>query len=262
MRTLEHSLVLTRRELLHWRREPWAPLFSVLFSLMLLMMFAYLFGGAVTLGAGRDDVDYLDYLVPGILALTMLFGLETTMASVALDSRKGVTDRLRSLPISAVAVPLARASADLVSSAVQVAVLVGASMAIGWRTAADPLAVLAAVALLLWLRLAVLWVGIWLGLTFRSEQAVAAIQVLVWPVASLSGVFVPTTSMPAWLAALATWNPVSATAAATRDLLAVPELGTGAVVAEHALLAAVAWPAALLLAFVPLTARTFRALAR
>jgi ABC-2 type transport system permease protein len=261
MRALEHSLVLTHRELLHWRREPWAPLFSVLFSLMLLLMFAYLFGGAVSLGVG-GSVDYLDYLVPGILALTMLFGVETTMTSVALDSRRGVTDRLRSLPIDAVTVPVARASADLVSSAVQLAVLLAASLALGWRTAAGPADLLVAVLLLLWLRLAVLWVGIWLGLTFRSEQAVASIQVLVWPVAFLSGIFVPTTTMPGWLEAAATWNPVSATAAATRELVGVSELGAAGVLHEHALLAAAVWPAAILVVFVPLATRTFRNLAR
>lgn len=259
MSTLQHSLVLTRRELVHWRREPWAPLFAVLFSLMLLLMFAFLFGGAVSLPGGGD---YLDYLVPGILALTMLFGVETTMTSVALDSRKGVTDRLRSLPISGVTVPLARAAADLVSSAAQVTVLLVAALALGWRTSADPAGILVAVGLLLWLRLAVLWLGIWLGLTFRSEQAVAAIQVLVWPVAFLSGIFVPTTTMPSWLAAVAAWNPVSATATATRDLLEVPDTAAGGVLTEHALVAATVWPAALLLVFVPLSAHAFRNLGR
>ena len=257
MSAVRHSIVLTGRELLHWRREPWAPVFAVLFSLMTLLMFRYLFGGAIAV----PGTAYVDYLVPGLLALTMMFGVESTMTAVATDSRRGVTARLRSLPIAAASVPVSRAAADLASSAVQLVVLAGAGLLVGWRPDAGAADLLAAALLLLWLRAAVLWLGIWLGLTFRSEQAVVAVQVLVWPAAFLSGVFVPTASMPGWLGALAAWNPVSATAAAVRELVG----GPGAEAASSSLagdpvLVAVVWPAVLLVVFVPLSARAFRRL--
>lgn len=244
MSALTHTLALTGRELTHWKREPWGPLFNLLFSVMTLVMFLYLFGGAIDVG-GR----YVDYLLPGLLALTMMFGVESTMTAVATDARRGVTDRFRSLPVAAGVVPASRLLADLLNSAVQLAALMAIGLAFGWRPEGGPVALVVAVGLLLWLRAAMLWLGIWLGLQFRSEQAVMAVQVLVWPAAFLSGVFVPTDTMPAWLGALAAWNPVSVTAQAVRDLV------TGG---DAALLGAVAVPAALMVVFVPLAVRSFR----
>jgi ABC-type polysaccharide/polyol phosphate export permease len=255
MTALRHSWILTQRELLHWRREPWGPLFSLLFSLMTLLMFRFLFGGAIEIPGGGA---YVDFLVPGLLALAMLFGVESTMTAVAVDTRRGVTDRLRSLPISAAGVPLARAAADLLSSAAQLIVLMIAGVLVGWRPEVTTTSAIATVALLLWLRLAVLWLGIWLGLRFRSEQAVVAVQVLVWPAAFLSGVFVPTDTMPSWLGAVAAWNPVSLTATAVRELVGAPI--PGAMSGPAAMIGAVVLPAMILAVFVPLTARAFRTL--
>ncbi|MDO9455682.1 ABC transporter permease [Nocardioides sp.] len=254
------SWLLTERDLRHWRREPWTPVFGVAFSVMLVLVFGYLFGGAVELPGGGD---YLAYLLPGMFALSMMFGIETTMAAMTADARKGITDRFRSLPMSGVAVPLGRAGADLLSSALQLAVLMVGGLLVGWRVDGGAGAVVVGVALLLWLRLAVLWVGVFLGLTFRVEGALMAVQVLVWPVGFLSGVIVPPETMPSWLAALADLNPVSATAAACRDLFGNPTgttPSTGGLLADHALLLALAWPAVFIAVFVPLSARAYRRL--
>ncbi|GAA4816556.1 ABC transporter permease [Nocardioides caeni] len=226
---------------------------------MLMLVFGYLFGGAVALPGGGD---YLAYLMPGMLAMTMMFGVEATMSAMTNDSRKGITDRFRSLPISGVAVPLGRAGADLANSALELAVLMVGGLLIGWRAGGTIGETLLAVGLLLWLRLAVLWLGIFLGLTLRGEGATMAVQVLVWPIAFLSGVIVPSATMPAWLGALADLNPVSATAAACRELFGNPTGISGAdgLLADHALLAAVVWPAVLLAVFVPLAARAYRRL--
>lgn len=251
------SWLIAERDLRHWRREPWTPVFGILFSIMLVLVFGYLFGGAVALPGGGD---YLAYLLPGMLALSMMFGVESTMSAMATDSRKGITDRFRSLPISGVAVPLGRVGADLLNSSLQLAVLMGGGLLVGWSVDGGVGDVALAVVVLLWLRLAVLWVGVFLGLAFRAEGALMAVQVLVWPVGFLSGVIVPPETMPTWLGAVADLNPVSATAAACRELFGNPTGLTDGLLAENALVMALVWPAVLIAVFVPLSVRAYRRL--
>lgn len=184
MSTVREGLILTRRDLAHWRRQPWTPIFSLLFTIMLLLMFAFIFGGSIRLPGGGD---YIQFLLPGMMTMAMMFGAETTMTTMANDSKKGITDRLRSMPISDASVSLGRVGADMVSSTVEIAILVIGGLLLGWRTTNSPLAGIVAVALLLWLRFAVLWVGIFLGLTVgRHEGATVLVQILVWPVGFLS----------------------------------------------------------------------------
>lgn len=251
------SWLITERDLRHWVREPWTPIFGIVFSIMLVLVFGYLFGGAVKLPGGGD---YLAYLMPGMFALSMMFGVEATMTAMTSDARKGVTDRFRSLPMSGVAVPLGRAGADLINSGVQLAVLMGGGLLVGWTVSGGVGSAIIAVALLLWLRFAVLWIGIFLGLTFRAEGSLMAVQVLVWPIGFLSGVIVPPETMPAWLAAVADCNPISATAAACRELFGNPSGITDGVLADHALMIAVAWPLVLTAVFIPLSVRAYRRL--
>jgi ABC-2 type transport system permease protein len=255
--TLRQSWIIVLRDLKHWQREPWTPLFGIAFTIMLVLVFGYLFGGSIELPGGGD---YLPYLMPGMFALAMMFGLEGTMSAIANDSKKGVTNRFRSLPISSLAVPLGRAGADLINSAVELAVLMAGGLLIGWRAGSSWVETLLAVGLLLWLRFALLWLGIFLGLTLRGEGGVMAVQVLVWPIGFLSNVFVSPEDMPAWLGFLAQWNPVSATAAACRELFGNPSGITDGVLAEHAVAVALAWPLVLALGFIPLSARAYRRL--
>lgn len=255
--TLRQSWVITLRDLKHWQREPWGIVFGILFAIMMLLVFGYLFGGAIQMPGGGD---YLHYLLPGVLALTMMFGIDGTMAVVTEDTKRGVTARFRSLPISSLAVPAGRAVADLANSALQLAVLMVGGLLIGWRVDASLGSALTAVGLLLWLRLAMLWLGIFLGLTLRMEGALTMVQVLVWPLGFTSNLFVPAETMPDWLGFLASWNPVSATAAACRDLFGNPTGMTEGVLADHAMLLALAWPAVLMAIFVPLSTRAFRRL--
>ena len=102
--------------MLHWVREPWGLVFGLAFNIMLILMFGFLFGGAIELPGGGD---YIAFLLPGMFALTMLFGLEGTMTAMAEDSKRGITDRFRSLPISSASVALGRAIADLANSALE-----------------------------------------------------------------------------------------------------------------------------------------------
>ena len=257
--TLRHGWIITERDLLHWVRQPAGPIFGLMFSIMLLLMFALLFGGAMEVPGGGS---YLGFLLPGIIALTMMFGIETTMTAMGQDARKGITDRFRSMPIGSGAVALGRACADMVNSAVQVATLLVVGLLIGWRTGSGLGSVVLAVALLLWLRFAVLWIGIFLGLVLPGEGTTTAVQVLVWPVGFLSNVFVAPETMPGWLAPFADWNPVSATATAVRDLFGSPTGVTDGVLLTHPVLLATLWPAVLVAVFLPLSARAYRRLRR
>lgn len=257
MTTLTHAGVLTKRQLQQWARQPATPLFGLAFSIMLLLMFALLFGGAIHVPGGAE---YLPFLLPGMLTLAMMFGVDTTMTAMTQDSKKGITDRFRSMPMSAAAVGLGRTGADLLTSLVELVVLIAGGLLLGWRFDAGPLGVLAAIGLLLWLRLGVLWLGVYLGLALRSDGAATFVQVLVWPIGFASAVFVAPQTMPAWLGAFAEWNPISATATAVRQLLGNPTGITDGWLADAAIPLAIAWPALLLVVFVPLASRAYRRL--
>lgn len=256
---LREGVLIAGRDVLHWVREPWGIIFGIAFNFMLVLMFGFLFGGAIEVPGGGD---YLQFLLPGMFALTMLFGLESTMTAMAEDAKRGITDRFRSLPISSASVALGRALADLASSALNLVVLMVGGLVIGWRPTTGPAEIALGIALLLWLRFALLWLGIFLGLRIRGTDATTAVQVLVWPVGFLSTVFVSAETMPSWLGAIAEWNPVSATATAARQLFGNPTGVTSGWLAENAVLAASAWPLVITLVFLPLAAGAYRRLRR
>ncbi|MET9479794.1 ABC transporter permease [Streptomyces sp. NPDC006638] len=248
---------MTRRELAHWARQPVQVVVGLVFPVMLLLMFGFLTGG----GRGLSG-DYVDYLVPGMLALTMAFGLESTMLAVTQDLNKGVIDRFRSLPMAVSAVLVGRSAADMIQSAAGLAVMTGVGWTIGWRWHDAPSAFLAAVGLLLLFRFAMLWVGIHLAMVAGRPEMVQAVQILVWPVGFLSNAFATPRSMPGWLGTAVEWNPLSATATAARTLFGNPAAPSHSWPTEHANLLAVAWPVALLLVFFPLAVRRFSHLSR
>jgi ABC-2 type transport system permease protein len=253
------SAVLTRRYLTHLRRQPVELANAVGFPILMVLMFAFLLGGMMAVPGGGD---YRQALLPGLFTLTMLFGLSATMVAVVTDAQRGITDRFRSMPMAHGAVLVGRAAADLIVSGIALAVLLLVGLAVGWRTTADPDAVAAAVGLLLLLRFAMLWVGIYLGLLVRSPGAVTAVQTFEFPFAFLSGLFVAPATMPPVVSTLAEWNPISSTAAATRELFGNPGWGGDSWVAQHPLLMAVGWPLVIVAVFGPLSAHRYREMSR
>ncbi|MET4644834.1 ABC-2 type transport system permease protein [Streptomyces atratus] len=251
------SWTMTRRELAHWARQPVQIVVGLVFPVMLLLMFNYLVGG----GQGVDG-DNTEFLVPGMLALTMAFGLESTMLAVTQDLTKGVIDRFRSMPMVSGSVLVGRSVADMLQSVAALAVMIGVGYAVGWRWHDGVAAALGAVGLLLLLRFAMLWIGIQLAMVAGKPEMVQAVQILVWPVGFLSNVFATPESMPGWLGAVVEWNPMSATATAVRDLFGNPGGAGGSWAAEHAGLLAVVWPVALIAVFFPLAVRRFARLSR
>ena len=250
---------VTRRDLAHWARQPAVVVVGLLFPVMTVLMFGYLFGGAMSVPGGGD---YREFLLPGMFALTMVFGIEATMVAVTSDAAKGVTDRFRSMPMAPSAVVAGRGIADMLSSTVGLAALIACGLAVGWRWHHGAGQALLGVGLLLLLRFALLWVGIYLGLLARSPEVVTGVQILVWPLGFLSNAFAAPATMPGWLGAVAAWNPLSATAAATRELFGNPGWGGEAWIAENALAMAVVWPLVLLAVFFPLSVRRFQRLSR
>jgi ABC transporter DrrB family efflux protein len=253
------SWTITQRGLSHWVRQPAQIAVTLLFPVMLVLMFGYLFGGQMQVPGGGD---YREFLMPGMFAMTMAFGLEATMIAITADAARGVTDRFRSLPIASSAVVVGRSAADMLNSAAGLAVMVACGLLVGWRWHGGAGAALAAFGLLLLLRFAFLWVGIYLGLVVKNPEAVAAVQILVWPFGFLSNSFAAPATMPGWLGAIAEWNPLSATVAATRELFGNPGWGGESWIAQHGLLMAVVWPLLILAVFFPLSVRRYRRLSR
>ncbi|MBV9847706.1 MAG: ABC transporter permease [Kutzneria sp.] len=250
---------ITRRDLTHWVRQPTPIILGLLFPIMLVLMFGFLFGGAIAVPGGGD---YREFLLPGMFVMTVAFGVEGTMIAVTTDAARGVTDRFRSMPMAQSAVVVGRNGADMLDSVLVLAAMIGCGLAVGWRWHGGPGATLAAVGLLLLLRFALLWVGIYLGLVVGGPETVAAVQILVWPIGFLSNVFVAPETMPAWLGTVAAWNPLSATVSATRELFGNPGWGGQSWIAQHATVMAVLWPLAIIAVFFPLSVRAFRRMSR
>ncbi|WP_437114866.1 ABC transporter permease [Streptomyces longispororuber] len=252
------SWTMTRRELAHWARQPVQVFVGLAFPVMMLLMFNYLIGG----GKGIAG-NYVEFLVPGMFALTMVFGLDATMVAVTGDLNKGVVDRFRAMPMTNGAVLVGRSVADMLQSFASLLVMMGVGLAIGWRWHGSLAAVAGAVGLLMLLRFAMLWLGIYLAMVAGKPELVMAVQILVWPVGFLSNAFTVPQTMPDWLGAVVEWNPMSATAAAVRDLFGndpgVPDTSWAA---DHAALLAVLWPLVLAALFAPLAIRRFTALSK
>jgi ABC-2 type transport system permease protein len=254
---LHDGWAVTRRDLLHWVSQPWAFALGMLFPVLIVLMFAYILGGSMVVPGGGD---YKDFLLPGMFALTMVFGLEATVTSVTTDLNRGVTDRFRSMPIASSAVVLGRSTADMLNSVAGLLIMILCGLAVGWRWHGGIGRALAAVGLLLLLRFAMLWLGIWLALLFQRPEAVNAVLILVWPIGFLSNVYAAPEAMPAWLGAIAEWNPLSSTAAAVRELFGNPGTGGDSWPTQHAVLLAVVWPVLLTAVFFPLSVRRYRGL--
>jgi ABC-2 type transport system permease protein len=256
---LSDSWTVARRDLIHWTRNPTVIISGLAFPIMFVLLYGYVFGSAMIVPGGGD---YREFLMPGMFAQTMMFGAAATISVVAADRARGVTDRFRSMPMAQPAVVVGRSTADMVNSVLDLAVLVGCGLLVGWSSNSGPLPTLAAFGLLLLLRFAMIWVGIYLGLVV-SQEAAGSTWALLFPLTMISNTFVAPSLMPGWLGTLAEWNPLSATVSATRELFgnSVPELVGTSWPAQNALLLAVVWPVLIVAVFLPLAVRRYHATA-
>jgi ABC transporter DrrB family efflux protein len=248
---------VTRRYLTHLARRPFQVVMMVAFPILMTLMFGYLLGGGMAVPGGGG---YLDFLMPGMFGMTMLFGMSTTMVAVLDDAAKGVTDRFRSLPMAPSAVLVGRSTADMLNSVIGLAAILCCGLVVGWRPHGSVAETVVAIALLLLLRFALLWIGIYLGLVIKTPTVVPLVQTLEFPLGFLSNAFVASSTMPAWLGTAADWNPLSSTVAATRELFGNPGASGDSWITWHATLMAVVWPLVLLAIFAPLSVRRYRRL--
>jgi len=250
---------IVRRDLTHLIRQPSNIAWQLGFPIVSVLLFGYVFGSAMTVPGGGD---YREFLMPGLFGMTMAFGFMNTAYAVVLDTSKGVTDRFRSMPMASSAVVTGRGVGDLVAATLDLVVLVGTALVVGWRSDGGMLATAAAFGLLLLLRFALIWIGVLLGLMVPNEEAAGNLFALAFPFAIISSAFVAPSLMPGWLGTIAVWNPVSSTVTATRELFGNPVSSGGTWIEQNAMLMAVVWPLVITAIFLPLAVRRYQRLNR
>lgn len=244
------SVVMAWRGLIETRRKPALLVFSFIEPVILVLIFRYAFGGAIH----PPNVSYVDFLMPGILVLSAIFGAVVTGIGLSEDLSKGIVDRLRSLPMARSAVLVGRTLSDLARNVTSVILMVGVGVLVGFRPTEPFLRVVAAVVLLLAFGYVFSWISATIALLVRDpETAQGAGFVWVFPLTFVSSAFVPTNTMPGVVRTLAEVNPVTLCVNAVRALTIGGE-ATGPV------LGTLAWLAGLLLVFVPFAVARYRAL--
>jgi ABC-2 type transport system permease protein/oleandomycin transport system permease protein len=247
--TVADSRVMAARQLRKVSRRPTYVVFALVQPVMFVLMFRYVFGGAIDTGS----VDYVDFLMPGIMVQAAIFGALITGLGLTEDLAAGVVDRFRSLPMARSAVLIGRTAADLVVNVGTLAVMLLVGVAVGFRPSQPLYEVLLAFVLVLAFAYVFSWVSAWVGLTVRDvETAQSAGFLWVLPLTFVSSAFVPTNSMPGVIQTLADLNPVTYAVDAARALT----VGYGD--ATEPVLGTLAWLAALLAVFVPLAIHAFR----
>lgn len=257
--TIADAWSMVWRQLLYYVRQPTTILWQLGFPIVSVLLFVYVFGSAMDIG---DGTDYTAFAMPGMFAMTMAFGFMNTAYVVVLDKEKGVTDRFRSMPMAPSAVVSGRGFGDLLGAALDLVVIAGIALVIGWRSQGSLAETLYAFGMLLLLRFALIWIGIYLGLGVKNTETAGNLFAVAFPFAMISSVFTPPSMMPGWLGFLASWNPVSATATAIRELFGNPVVVGSSWPEQHAQLLAVLWPVLITAVFLPLAVRRYQRLSR
>jgi len=260
-REVADGLVITWRNLRRIPRIPELAIFAILQSIMFVLLFAFVFGGAIPLPGGGS---YREYLMPGIFAQTIVFAAVTTAIGMTDDINKGIIDRFRSLPMGRSAVLFGRTLSDVVYNAGIAVVLMLTGLVVEWRVHTGIAEFLAGFGLLILFTFAMSWLGVFIGMLVPTVEVAQQVGFTVlFPLTFLSNVFVPTQTLPDLLRPVAEWNPVSALTAATRQLWGNPNpFAASGFPAEHPVLLTLIWVAALLAIFVPLTIRRYRSISR
>jgi ABC transporter DrrB family efflux protein len=260
------SAVIAKRNLIKIKRIPELLIFTTLQPIMFVLLFAYVFGGAVNV----PGVNYREFLMAGIFAQTVVFGATFTGAGLADDMQKGIIDRFRSLPMTQGAVLIGRTLSDVLNNVIVLVVMALTGLVVGWRIHTDVGHALAGFGLLLAFAYAFSWVMGYVGLLVPTPEVVNnASFIVLFPVTFIASTFVPLTSLPGILRTFATWNPITTMSEAGRHLFgnlpADPKLRniSDAWSIQHPVAYTLIWTGILLVIFVPLAKRQYaRAAAR
>jgi ABC-2 type transport system permease protein/oleandomycin transport system permease protein len=242
---------IAQRDIIALVRIPTSLVFAIIQPIMFVLLFRYVFGGAIS----APGQSYVDFLIPGILVQTTIFGAVGTAIGLAEDLQKGLIERFRALPMSRLAVLGGRTIADTLRNILVLIVITIVGVAVGFRPSGGILPYLQASLLMLSFAFALSWGFTWIGLKAPElETAQAMTFPLIFPLTFASTIFVPVQTMPSWLRAFATNQPVSQVATAVRGLMTSLPHGNSTYVS-------IAWTVGALLVLVPLATRAYRRVA-
>ncbi|MCC3316658.1 ABC transporter permease [Nocardia africana] len=252
------SLTIAKRNVIKIKRVPDVLIFSTLSPIMFVLLFAYIFGSAITV----QGTSYREFLIAGIFAQTSVFGATFTGTSLAEDMQRGIIDRFRSLPMAPSAVLVGRTVADVAINVVSLVVMSVTGLLVGWRIHGSFLEAVLAYVLLLLFAYAISWIMAVVGLLVRAPEVFNnASFMVIFPLTFIANTFVPSNVLPTPLRVVAEWNPVSAVTQATRDLFGntsptnpTPDVWS----LQHPVATTLIWVVAILVIFVPLALRQFK----
>jgi len=251
--TLRDGYVVSVRNMRHFTRQPQLLLFSTIQPIMFVLLFSYVFGGAIG-GSLPDGVSYKDFLLPGIFVQSTAFRATQTAIGLSEDMKRGVIDRFRSMPMARSAVLAGRTLADLVRTIFVIVLMTVVGYAIGFRFGEGPFEAVVSILVVAAFGYALSWIFVYVGLIAKGpEAAQSAGFVAIFPLVFASSIFVPVDTMPDWLQAIANVSPVTATADAARALAIGGDVWSS-------LWQVLAWVGGILLVFVPLCVRKYRRL--
>ncbi len=276
--SLKHVLadgaVIAKRNVIKIKRVPDVLVWVLMSPIMFVLLFAYVFGGAIDPGGG---INYREFLIAGIFTQTAVFGSTFTGAGIAEDMQKGIIDRFRSLPMSRSAVLIGRTASDVIYNVLSIAIMALTGLLIGWQIRGSILDAATAFALLLLFSYSFSWIMGFVGLLVPSPQVINnASFMVIMPLTFISNAFVPLETFPGPLQLFAEWNPVSAVTEASRQLFGnIPDysgIDIGALQAQgvhiptpssawpmvHPVAYTLIWIVIILVVFVPLSVRQYK----
>jgi ABC transporter DrrB family efflux protein len=252
------SWTITRRNLIHIRRMPEMLMDVTIQPVMFVVLFAFVFGGAITTDAQSG---YREWLMAGIMGQTIAFSSFIVAVGLTADIGKGIVDRMRSLPIHSAAVLVGRSISSLIHSSIGIVVMSLTGLVIGWRIRGTVLEAVAAYGLLLLWGFAMIWLGILVGSSMRSVEAVQGVMfTTIFPLTFLSNAFAPTEPMGPVLRTIAEWNPISSLVQALRELWGntPPAPPDAALPLQYPVIATLLWTLGLTAVLAPLSIRAFK----
>ena len=256
---LHDTWVIARRGLVHMKRQPEALADATIQPIMFVLLFAYVFGGAISVPAGGN---YREFLMGGIFAQTIVFTAFGVAMSLAYDRKNQAVDRFRALPIARGAVLGGHAVANLIKAVLPIVLMSLCGLAIGWRIRDGLVSALLGYLLLFAFAFAMIWVGILLGSVVATPEGVQGIGfAVIFPVTFMASTFVPTETMPGFLQTIAEWNPVTTLSNAARELFGNPSTVAGPDAPwsiAHPIEYSIIWTIGIFLVCAPLAVRAYQ----